>query len=124
MPALTTLEHRAVAQETRSRRNVAGQERRAVGLRYTKRPEVVTIVEADAPDGGTLLLATSDAVPEHGRYFQLERQADGKWVCSCALFMNCGSCAHVGAAQARDQESESDTPVADVSNLQNRLAHT
>ncbi len=76
--------------------------RAAGGPTYRKVVVHVTLIKTVDPDGAPLVLATSDAPNERGRYFQL-RVEQGRWRCACASFLSLGGCHHTGhlAAQAQ-----------------------
>ena len=101
---LDSAPHQAISRQTKSARNAAGRERRGTGgLVYRKVPVVVSIIETTDADGGPLLLATSDAPNEAGRYFRVWRQG-GRWKCRCSTHLALNGCHHVGHLAAQDSE--------------------
>ena len=102
--ALTAHEHRQVQDATKSARAAQSRARRASGgPTYRKVPIVVSLLETMDAEGVPLLLATSDAPNERGRYFAL-RFERGRWTCRCASFQALGGCPHVGHVQATEHE--------------------
>src|SRR5688500_18537678 len=96
--------HAQIKRASQHSRADAARERRATaGLNYRKVPVVVQLLETTDPEGAALLLATSDAPNEEGRYFRL-RFERGRWNCRCASFTALGGCAHVEHVQAVEYE--------------------
>ena len=76
--------------------------RAAGGAVYRKVVVHVTLIKTVDPDGAPLVLATSDAPAERGRFFRLTSEGE-RWRCACATFRQLGGCHHTGhlAAQAQ-----------------------
>ena len=92
---LSSAELQAVQRASKAARNQAASERRATGFGYRKVRVAVQTIETTAPDGTPLVLATSDAPAEAGRYFRVTSEA-GRWRCACGAFKSLGGCHHVG----------------------------
>jgi len=99
---LSTAKLQAVQRASKANRAAAARGNRAAGgPTYRKVVVHVTIIKTVDSGGAPLVLATSDAPNERGRYFQL-RVEQGRWRCACASFLSLGGCHHTGhlAAQA------------------------
>ena len=100
---LSTAELQGVQRASKANRAAAARGNRAAGgPTYRKVVVHVTLIKTVDPDGAPLVLATSDAPNERGRYFQL-RVEQGRWRCACATFRQLGGCAHVGHLAAQVQ---------------------
>ena len=99
---LSTAELQAVQRASKANRTAAARGNRAAGGPVYRKVSIhVTIIRTVDQDGAPLLLATSDAPAEHGRFFALAVEGE-RWRCACATFRQLGGCAHVGhlASQA------------------------
>lgn len=103
--ALSSAEHRVVQAAAKGARNDRARDRRAAGgLVYRKVPVVVSTIETVDAAGAPLVLATSDAPNERGRYFRVTIDG-GRWRCACAAFSALGGCHHVGHMAAQPSHS-------------------
>jgi len=94
--ALTAAEHRQIQTAKKAARNQFSREKRASGGPvYRKVPVVVGVLETVTVAGAPLMLVTSDAPNERGRYFEITVES-GRWRCACGAFLSLGGCHHVG----------------------------
>ena len=74
--ALTAAEHRAIQAERKANRTAAARNNRAAGAHLYRKVHIhVTVIRTVDQDGAPVLLATSDAPAESGRYLRLSSQS-------------------------------------------------